>query len=197
MSKTTPSQALRFAKLSANPTCSKCGKRKTVGDFPPRAVDYWCYSCRGEYALKAYHKKRAALSAKQLQKLRDEVNDRQTQRRVAKLAAMPAKQLAAYRRQINAENRARRIEVKDRAFAGYGGYKCACCGESETQFLTIDHVNNDGAEHKRKWNLRTGEEVYRWLIKHDFPSGFQVLCMNCNWGKRYNNGVCPHKAGKV
>jgi len=80
---------------------------------------------------------------------------------------------------------------------GYGGYKCACCGETEPKFLSIDHINNDGAKHKREFNLRTGDEVYRWLVKNGFPPGFQVLCMNCNWGKRFNGNVCPHVAGKV
>jgi hypothetical protein len=28
--------------------------------------------------------------------------------------------------------------------------RCACCGETEERFLTIDHINNDGAEHRRK-----------------------------------------------
>jgi hypothetical protein len=25
-----------------------------------------------------------------------------------------------------------------------------------------------------------------------FPAGFQVLCFNCNQGRRLNHGVCPH-----
>jgi hypothetical protein len=31
------------------------------------------------------------------------------------------------------------------------------------------------------------------IIKTGFPDGYQVLCMNCNWGKRMNKGICPHK----
>jgi hypothetical protein len=30
-------------------------------------------------------------------------------------------------------------------------------------------------------------------VRNGFPPGYQVLCMNCNHGKRMNNGVCPHK----
>jgi hypothetical protein len=29
--------------------------------------------------------------------------------------------------------------------------------------------------------------------KHGYPEGFQVLCMNCNWGRYRNGGVCPHE----
>ena len=80
----------------------------------------------------------------------------------------------------------------------YGGYKCACCGEMEPKFLTLDHVFNNGAEHRRslgytKGNGRGGNLV-TWLKKHRYPAGFQVLCMNCNFGKHTNKGICPHKA---
>jgi hypothetical protein len=77
---------------------------------------------------------------------------------------------------------------KDRAFAGYGGYVCACCGETTAEFLSLDHINNDGAEHRRKHR-----HTYRWIVKNDFPPIFQVLCYNCNIGRFNNGGVCPHK----
>lgn len=70
----------------------------------------------------------------------------------------------------------------------YGGPVCACCGETIYSFLTLDHVHNDGAEHRRQ----IGKHLYRWIIENDYPEGFQVLCMNCNFGKHQNGGVCPH-----
>lgn len=86
--------------------------------------------------------------------------------------------------------RRRERALKDLVFAAYGGYKCACCGETEKLFLQIDHVNNDGADHRRE---RKGKGLYTWLKCRNFPEGFQVLCANCNWGKRQNGGVCPHR----
>lgn len=79
--------------------------------------------------------------------------------------------------------------------AAYGN-ACACCGESSERFLTIDHVNNDGAAHRR--SLRgggrpqagAGNNTYPWLRKNGFPPGFQILCWNCNWAKK--SGPCPH-----
>ena len=79
---------------------------------------------------------------------------------------------------------------------GHYGEKCACCGEAEPLFLTIDHVNNDGAAHRRSMpdgRYSTGERMYRWLRDNGFPYGFQTLCMNCNLGKQRNGGVCPHQ----
>lgn len=66
------------------------------------------------------------------------------------------------------------------------GNKCAYCNEKRVKLLTIDHVDNDGAEHKRKIN-REGSGFYRWLLKNNFPKipKLQVLCMNCNWSKRF------------
>jgi len=92
---------------------------------------------------------------------------------------------------------AKRARIREAVFAAYGGYKCACCGESEQKFLTIDHVKNDGATFRRQiagTRTAAGYVTYRWLLKHNFPSGYQVLCMNCNHGKRMNAGVCPHQA---
>ncbi len=73
----------------------------------------------------------------------------------------------------------------------YGGC-CACCGESNPIFLTLDHINNDGAT-KRK-TLKAGSPTYRRLKKDGYPkTDFQLLCWNCNCGKQRNGGHCPHK----
>lgn len=74
----------------------------------------------------------------------------------------------------------------------YGGNppKCACCGELEIRFLTVDHTNNNGAEHRLKIKRIN---IYYWLKNNAFPEGFQILCFNCNMGKAQNNGVCPHR----
>jgi hypothetical protein len=69
---------------------------------------------------------------------------------------------------------------------------CSCCGEKHEEFLSIDHINDDGADHRRM-GIKSGCETYLWLVNNDFPAGFQVLCMNCNFAKGHNSGGCPHK----
>jgi len=86
-----------------------------------------------------------------------------------------------------------RSERKAKVFQHYGD-SCACCGESEPLFLTIDHIQNDGAQHRKQINARNGTDIYRWIVLHDFPVGLQTLCRNCNWGKHANGGICPHKS---
>lgn len=100
------------------------------------------------------------------------------------------------RERDNKSCRDKRARIKETVFAAYGGYKCVCCGETEKLFLTIDHIGNDGANHRRKLigkRYSAGYHTYIWLVKNNFPQGFQVLCMNCNHGKRMNNGICPHQ----
>jgi hypothetical protein len=96
----------------------------------------------------------------------------------------------------NMLTRIKRQRIKDAVFAAYGGYKCACCGETEKLFLTLDHINNDGAKHRRKISgnrTMAGAPFYAWLLRNNFPNDIQVLCMNCQHGKRMNKGICPHR----
>jgi hypothetical protein len=90
--------------------------------------------------------------------------------------------------------------LRHEATMAYGGYSCACCGETEPKFLSIDHVFNNGAAHRREiavWAKGNGEgassRTLKWLKDNGYPAGFQVLCMNCNLGKQRNGGMCPHK----
>jgi hypothetical protein len=78
-------------------------------------------------------------------------------------------------------------------FEGYGN-KCACCGESNSAFLQLDHVQNDGAAERRHLTgiNKRNTATYRKAVKENFPDRYQLLCANCNWGKRMNGGICPH-----
>ena len=93
--------------------------------------------------------------------------------------------------EIAARTKAWKFKLKLRVFGAYGG-KCVCCGEKELIFLSIDHVNNDGARHRKE--VASGQ-LYRWLEKNNFPPNFQILCFNCNRAKYVNGGLCPHKRG--
>lgn len=104
----------------------------------------------------------------------------------------------AYQISYKPRNLKLRIQRKRNAINQYGG-KCFCCGESDIRFLTIDHIKENGAEHRREiapdfsGKVPGGEHFYRWLAKNDWPSGLQTACYNCNIAKHWNNGICPHK----
>lgn len=87
---------------------------------------------------------------------------------------------------------ANRRSMRLRIFEAYGN-ACACCGETEPKFLTIDHVNNDGAEHRR--TIGRSDYMMRDIIKRGFPPDFQLLCWNCN-GAKGAYGECPHETAR-
>ena len=80
--------------------------------------------------------------------------------------------------------------LRNTVIEGYGG-KCVCCGEITPEFLSIDHINNDGYIDRRKSYL-SGQNFYRWIIKNNFPDNLCILCYNCNNAKAIY-GVCPHE----
>ena len=89
-----------------------------------------------------------------------------------------------------------RLVNKMKVLRHYGGEppSCACCGESIPEFLSLDHIDNNGAKHRSENKLASGAQTYSWLIKNGYPDGFQVLCMNCNTAKAHApDHVCPHK----
>ena len=86
-------------------------------------------------------------------------------------------------------------KVRDIVFAHYGNSRCACCGETNPLFLTLDHINGDGDKHRREMGARgrtAGTWFYRRMMREGYPPGIQVLCFNCNCGRARNGGVCPH-----
>jgi len=71
------------------------------------------------------------------------------------------------------------------------GARCECCGETIREFLTIDHRNRDGGEHRRKFHNKP-YQIYMSILREGCPTDkYQVLCMNCNFATRYGE-PCPH-----
>lgn len=97
----------------------------------------------------------------------------------------------------NAEYQKRyRDKLKAEVYAAYGN-RCACCGEAEVRFLSIDHVDNDGFLNRKAGFDNCTTALMGRIKREGFPPSFQLLCMNCNHGKSRNNGVCPHKEGST
>src|ERR1700686_4807799 len=67
--------------------------------------------------------------------------------------------------QENQTSQKYRNNLKTEIISNYGG-KCECCGEDHIEFLTIDHINQNGAEDRERitGNKRQGGPVfYLWL----------------------------------
>lgn len=161
--------------------CRICKKEKNIKEFGiynSRGTTYRknaCYEClrkwNDEYKSKdieAYRKKRREQARRYRANNKDFVNSR-------------GRYYAARYRERN----------RDLIYEAYGN-KCACCGEPNPKFFTIDHINNDG-HIERKYSYASGAEFYRKIIKANFPDTYQILCYNCNLGRARNGGICPHQ----
>lgn len=88
-----------------------------------------------------------------------------------------------------AKTRERNKCMREEVLAAYGN-RCACCGETEPHFLSLDHVNGGGNAHRREVGM--SQSIYRWAKKNDYPLTLQILCFNCNLAKGFY-GICPHQ----
>jgi hypothetical protein len=84
----------------------------------------------------------------------------------------------------------KRERCRIQVIEAYGG-RCNCpgCHVVHAELLTVDHVNGDGAEHRRSLGKST-RDMYWWIVKNGFPDDFQLLCGSCNMAKR-DNDKCP------
>lgn len=158
--------------------CRKCSQK---AERSAGRQDNICRSCAAAYGRE--------YRAKNLEALREKSRQRhQENRQDPTWVEAQRKRGRAYWKQLRHE-----------AIMAYGGYECVCCGETTPEFLSLDHANNDGAAHRRSLGYRrngdgASSSTLRWLKANGYPAGFQVLCMNCNFGKAINKGVCPHEA---
>lgn len=82
-------------------------------------------------------------------------------------------------------------QLKSEMVAAYGG-QCACCGEKELAFLSLDHIGGGGYDDRKQ--VGSGG-IYRRLRGAGWPKeGYRILCMNCQFGTR-GGKVCPHVSG--
>jgi len=94
-------------------------------------------------------------------------------------------------RPIYAAHNKRLRDKNKQAVLDHYGHACACCGEARSAFLTIDHIDGGGNKHRKE--IGGSAHLHSWLIKNKFPDGFRTLCFNCNCGRRFTGGVCPHE----
>lgn len=84
----------------------------------------------------------------------------------------------------------RRLKVQVLTAYGGGRLACVCCGDTNIEFLTLDHIFGGGsAERKHTSSLK----LYYKLRRLGFPQGeHRTLCFNCNFSYGHF-GYCPHQ----
>lgn len=68
--------------------------------------------------------------------------------------------------------------------------RCHKCGFSDIRALSLDMIKGG---HRASGLPFGGTKLYRLLRKQDYPDGWQVLCMNCQYIKREENQELRHK----
>ncbi len=82
----------------------------------------------------------------------------------------------------------RRKALRQVVMKAYGG-KCSCCGETQTEFLSLHHIQGGGKLHRKQ--LKGTKGVYIYLRANGYPPGYEVLCYNCHMAHSFY-GYCPH-----
>lgn len=89
----------------------------------------------------------------------------------------------------NAVSKAKRHALRLEVISAYSVDRaCELCSERHVEFLVVDHIEGGGNQHRKEVGRSS---FYRWLKKNEYPSGFRILCYNCNWkcGARAKTGV--------
>ncbi|HEV8635399.1 MAG TPA: hypothetical protein VG370_14325 [Chloroflexota bacterium] len=147
---------------------------KLIGAFgcdesQPDGHTAWCSACRREYSRRKrsdpeFRRRASASNARWYERTREE-----------RLAAGKL-----HTEQLRAE-----------VLAAYGD-RCNCCGEATCEFLSVDHVNGGGVQHRKQLGV-TGRGFYLWLKRRGFPRDeFRLLCHNCNFARGHYR-TCPHE----
>jgi hypothetical protein len=89
------------------------------------------------------------------------------------------------RASVRAGSKRHHLKHKNAVLDHYGR-QCRRCGFTDLRALSVDHIAGNGAQHRRE--IGGGNNICRWLVANMFPSGFQILCMNCQMIKRAENG---------
>ena len=97
--------------------------------------------------------------------------------------------IANNKERYNASKYIYRDKIKLEVMSHYGNGKIECvnCGENDIDVLCLDHINNNGAEQRKKLGIAgrnsIGGNTYEVLKRENYPKGLQILCANCNLKK--------------
>lgn len=175
-------------------TCSKCLKCLPVASFAVcsrsgSGLQSWCKLCQN-----------SSLARRRIQfKARTAIETPTTKKCGTCVRILASAEFSKNRANLDGlESRCRAcmadrcLDLKRQFVAGYGG-ACSCCGETRIEFLTMEHKQKDGIEHRK---VRQSQGAWRDAIAAGFPDTYTVLCYNCNLSETHGR-LCPHKTEKL
>lgn len=166
-------------------TCTKCKQAKSLSEFylyPKNKKDGHAWECKDCWKADRranYAKNRKRILARNLDWAREHPGAMKEYRR-----RWTVKNWEWVKQRARDETASLRKEMR-KAY----GEKCSCCGETESRFLTLEHLLHDGANHRRAF---PGQSIYRDLKRRGWPKDkYTLMCWNCNMARR-DGEPCPH-----
>src|SRR5579862_852097 len=150
MSSNESARALYHTRLAAG-MCGGCGARPKV-DGKTR-----CVVC-DERRKKWYLRKRGP----SVRNRADITRDPDARRRASEKYRNANREICIQRTKENYR------KLKQEVLRAYGG-KCECCGEAHLEFLTLDHINGDGFEHRDNLTKGSPSRFYYCVKKAGYP----------------------------
>lgn len=161
--------------------CRKCKKEKDFSEFPKKrdlkfGIRKTCYICFRKIRKK-WWKKTAPIRLEYAQKWYANNREKVIQQKVS--GNLKLRRLA-------------RLDCIEHYSKGRNC--CECCGEKNLEFLTIDHIKGGGNKHRKRLRKKYKTNLYMPTIlkRLGYPSGYRILCYNCN-SSLGHYGYCPHQ----
>lgn len=169
-----------------SPICRKCRDPLLVGGNwakgGARRKDYICRKCSTKATKRRRHRKPG-------------INLKACHRYWAK-----------NRLKLSESQRKKSVALKKEVLGHYSGGVPTCANlygqhvepYTDIRALSLDHINGGGTQERTQGHGRSGWNLCALLKKKGFPTGFQVLCMNCQFIKREVNGeMRKHEKSKT
>lgn len=84
-----------------------------------------------------------------------------------------------------------RYHAKRAEVIAFLGGKCVRCPVVDVRCLQIDHVDGGGAAERR--GMRNYWKLHNLVLRSVPNNKYQLLCANCNWIKKYENGEVTNR----
>ena len=182
-------------KICSNKRCIHKGKSQPRKDFylNKQAKDGLCHNCKNcsKIEVKNWlkkHPEKISIYNKLCKEWRKN-NPEKKKQADKKYREEHSKSVKNKQRQWYLENSKRCLEKSAKLWKeakkvvlNYYGNKCIECGERNIQILDINHKNGGGIKHVK--SLGGGaRSLYKNIIKNNFPSEYNILCVNHNWAE--------------
>ena len=161
--------------------CPSCKRELPISAFGLNSkandkLSCYCLECKRKKHREYYLKNRNKILKKNTEYMASDKGKEYSRKRYQENKEKYAKWTLEYKSKLN---RDLRLQIMEKL----GGVICVWCGNTDYRVLTIDHINNDGKQERKKLKR---DALYKKILSHsedEMKKKYQILCRNCNWLK--------------